>query len=105
MAGSPPDASDGLLNALQALIFNGTRQLTERQRKRIYQNLTDTTIANIVAAVPSDAILDEGRPIDFKMASPGQQASALLEDGRDTFDLRSRKYRFELQPEVLPSEA
>ncbi|BBO04468.1 hypothetical protein SG09_38180 [Bradyrhizobium ottawaense] len=83
MAGSPPDASDGLLGALQAAIFNGTRQLTERQRKRIYQNLTDTTVAAIVAAVPADAInmsyLDDNRPIDFRMASPGQQASALLE--------------------------
>ncbi|WP_354100335.1 MULTISPECIES: TrlF family AAA-like ATPase [unclassified Bradyrhizobium] len=83
MAGSPPDASDGLLSALQAVIFNGTRQLTERQRKRIYQNLTDTTVAAIVAAVPADAInmsyLDDNRPIDFRMASPGQQASALLE--------------------------
>lgn len=83
MAGSPPDASDGLLNSLQALIFNGVRQLTERQRKRIYQNLADPVIAGIVAAVPNDAInmsyVDEGRAIDLQMASPGQQASALLE--------------------------
>lgn len=83
MAGSPPDASDGILSALQALIFNGNRQVTERQRKRIYQNLTDPTIAGIVAAIPVDSInmsyLDKGRPIDFKLASPGQQASALLE--------------------------
>jgi chromosome segregation protein len=83
MAGSPPDASDGILNALQTILFNGARQLTERQRKRIYQNLTDTTIAGIVAAVPVDSIImsyvDDGRAIDFRMASPGQQASALLE--------------------------
>lgn len=83
MAGSPPDASDGLLNSLQGLIFNGVRQLTDRQRKRIYQNIADPVIAGIVAAVPNDAInmsyVDEGRAIDFKMASPGQQASALLE--------------------------
>src|SRR5262245_57596902 len=83
MAGSPPDASDGIFNSLQAIIFNGSRQLTERQRKRIYQNLTDTVIAGIVAAVPWDSInmsyLDKGRPIDFRMAPPGQQASALLE--------------------------
>ncbi|MBT1512912.1 AAA family ATPase [Bradyrhizobium sp. SRL28] len=83
MAGSPPDASDGILTSLQALLFKGLRQLTERQRKKIYQNLTDALIAGVVAAVPSDAInmsyLDDGRPIDFKMASPGQQASALLE--------------------------
>ncbi|MGX1350660.1 chromosome segregation protein [Bradyrhizobium elkanii] len=83
MAGSPPDASDGILSSLQVILFNGARQLTERQRKRIYLNLTDTTIAGIVAAVPADSIImsyvDEGRAIDFKMASPGQQASALLE--------------------------
>ncbi|OAF07582.1 TrlF family AAA-like ATPase [Bradyrhizobium neotropicale] len=83
MAGSPPDASDGILSSLQTILFHGARQLTERQRKKIYQNLTDTTIAGIVAAVPDDSIImsyiDDGRAIDFKMASPGQQASALLE--------------------------
>ncbi|MCP1835445.1 energy-coupling factor transporter ATP-binding protein EcfA2 [Bradyrhizobium sp. USDA 4532] len=83
MAGSPPDASDGILSSLQTILFNGERQLTERQRKRIYLNLTDTTIAGIVAAVPADSIImsyvDDGKAIDFKMASPGQQASALLE--------------------------
>ncbi|MVT73802.1 AAA family ATPase [Bradyrhizobium cajani] len=83
MAGSPPEASDGLLSSLQAIIFNGARQLTDRQRKRIYQSLADPVVAGIVAAVPNDAInmsyVDEGRAIDFKMASPGQQASALLE--------------------------
>jgi chromosome segregation protein len=83
MAGSPPDASDGILTSLQTIIFGGVRQLTERQRKRIYQNITDTSIAGIMAAVPDDSIImsyvDDGRAIDFKMASPGQQASALLE--------------------------
>jgi chromosome segregation protein len=81
--GSPPEASDGLLTALEALIFNGARTLTDRQRKRIYLNLNDAVIAGIVSKVPRDAInlsyMDEGRPIDFKMASSGQQASALLE--------------------------
>lgn len=83
MAGSPPDASDGILESLKTLLFNGERQLTDRQRKRVYQNLTDPAVASIVAAVPRDTInmfyLDEGRAIDFRMASPGQQASALLE--------------------------
>jgi division protein CdvB (Snf7/Vps24/ESCRT-III family) len=83
MAGSPPEASDGLLATLEAVIFKGARTLTDRQRKKIYLNLTDSVIAGIVSAVPRDAInlsyIDEGRPIDFKMASPGQQASALLE--------------------------
>jgi chromosome segregation protein len=83
MAGSPPEASDGLLTALQSVIFKGARTLTDRQRKKIYLNLDDAVVAGIVSAVPKDAInmsyVDEGRAIDFKMASPGQQASALLE--------------------------
>jgi ABC-type lipoprotein export system ATPase subunit len=83
MAGSPPDASDGLLTTLQSIIFKGNRPLTDRQQKKIYQNLTDAVIAGIISATPKDTInmsyIDEGRAIDFRMASPGQQASALLE--------------------------
>jgi hypothetical protein len=83
MAGSPPDASEGTLSSLQTIIFNGIRKLTDRQYKRIYQNLADPIVAAIVAAIPVDSIsmsyVDEGRSIDFRMASPGQQASALLE--------------------------
>ena len=82
-AGSPPEASDGMLGAISTTMFNSARQLTERQRKKIYVNLTDDVIGGIVSAVPRDTIhlnyMDEGRSIDFKMASPGQQASALLE--------------------------
>ncbi|WP_172980204.1 TrlF family AAA-like ATPase [Tardiphaga sp. P9-11] len=82
-AGSPPEASEGLLSALQSVLFKGARTLTERQRKRIYINLSDASISAIVSAVPRDSIIlsymDDGRAIDFKMASPGQQASALLE--------------------------
>jgi chromosome segregation protein len=76
MAGSPPDASDGLLAALQSVIFKGRRALTDRQQKKIYLNLTDAVIAGIISATPKDTInmsyVDEGRAIDFKMASPGQ---------------------------------
>ena len=83
MAGSPPEASDGLLASIQSVIFKGARSLTERQRKKIYLNLNDAVVAGIVSAAPKDAInmsyMDDGRAIDFKMASPGQQASALLE--------------------------
>jgi chromosome segregation protein len=82
-AGSPPEASEGMLSTLQNIMFKGARNLTDRQRKRIYINLTDATISAIVSAIPRDSIvlsyMDEGRAIDFKMASPGQQASALLE--------------------------
>jgi hypothetical protein len=81
--GSPPEASEGYLTNLQSVLFKGARNVTERQRKRIYSNIDDERIAAIVSAIPRDAInlsyMDEGRAIDFKMASPGQQASALLE--------------------------
>jgi chromosome segregation protein len=81
--GSPPEASEGFLTNLQSVLFKGARTVTERQRKRIYSNIDDERIAAIVSAIPRDAInlsyMDEGRAIDFKMASPGQQASALLE--------------------------
>ena len=70
MAGSPPEASDGLLAALETVIFSGARTLTDRQRKKIYLNLTDSVIAGIVSAVPRDAInlsyIDEGRPNRFQ---------------------------------------
>ncbi|MGY4349724.1 chromosome segregation protein [Bradyrhizobium sp. GM7.3] len=82
-AGSPPEASEGLLSTLQTVMLKGARNLTERQRKKIYGNLSDAAISAIVSAIPRDSIIlsymDEGRAIDFKMASPGQQASALLE--------------------------
>jgi AAA domain, putative AbiEii toxin, Type IV TA system len=82
-AGSPPEASEGLLSTLQTVMLKGARNLPERQRKKIYGNLSDAAISAIVSAIPRDSIIlsymDEGRAIDFKMASPGQQASALLE--------------------------
>ncbi len=82
-AGSPPEASEGFLTNLQAVLFKGARTVTERQRKRIYSNIDDERIAAVVSAIPRDTInlsyMDEGRAIDFKTASPGQQASALLE--------------------------
>jgi ABC-type cobalamin/Fe3+-siderophores transport system ATPase subunit len=57
--------------------------LTNRQVARIYQNLNDATVGSVLSAVPNDYIVmtyvDEGRNIEFAKASPGQQASALLE--------------------------
>ena len=45
--------------------------------------MNDATVSQVLAAVPKDAIVltyvDEGKSIDFRRASPGQQASALLE--------------------------
>jgi ABC-type cobalamin/Fe3+-siderophores transport system ATPase subunit len=56
---------------------------TDRQVARIYQNLNDATVGSVLSAIPNDYIamtyVDEGRNIEFAKASPGQQASALLE--------------------------
>jgi chromosome segregation protein len=46
-------------------------------------NLDDDRLSDIFAAVPRDFIVmnyvDQGREVEFEKASPGQQASALLE--------------------------
>jgi AAA15 family ATPase/GTPase len=82
-AGSPVEPNDELTESIKAFVFGGTRNVTVRQTKKIYNNLTDATVEAIVSAIPRDAIqlnyIDEGKKIDFKIASPGQQASALLE--------------------------
>ena len=63
--------------------FRVDGNVTDRQIGRLYQNLNDTTIGAILAAAPNDFIVmtyvDEGKDIAFSKASPGQQASALLE--------------------------
>lgn len=75
----PDNVLDGKLKSFLA-IDGGT---TERQRKKIYDNINDATVGDILAAVPNDYIamtyVDSGRSMDFAKASPGQQASALLE--------------------------
>jgi chromosome segregation protein len=148
-AGSGPDPSTELANRLRALIFT-TTSLTQQQVQKIYQNLSDDPLSDVFAAVPDDYIaltyIDHGRDIEFQKASPGQQASALLElllrqsagtliidqpeddldnrvimqivnrirtsksqrqlrhaiahimeGGKEAFDLRGRKYRFDRQ--------
>lgn len=84
MAGSPSEPSDEASNGIDAFVFGtNASTLTPNQRRRFYANLTDATVGEVVSAVPKDSIvltyMDKGRPISFEMASPGQQASALLE--------------------------
>jgi ABC-type multidrug transport system ATPase subunit len=57
--------------------------LTDQQTIRVYQNLDDDRLSDLFAAVPRDYIVmnyvDQGHDVEFEKASPGQQASALLE--------------------------
>lgn len=82
-AGSPPEAPPEIIAGLRAVLFNKARNVTDNACKKIYGNLNDRNIGAIVSSTPSDSIvlsyMDDGRAIDFKIASPGQQASALLE--------------------------
>jgi ABC-type multidrug transport system ATPase subunit len=56
---------------------------TTRQLTKIYANIGDSTVGALLSAVPHDYIamtyVDGGKDIAFAKASPGQQASALLE--------------------------
>lgn len=65
-------------------LFFGGQVLSPNQTKRVYANINDITIGEILSAVPRDFIQmkyvdDQGRKKHFDKASPGQQASALLE--------------------------
>lgn len=81
-AGLPPEPSEEDAEALRSTIFS-TSRLTPQQTLKVYQNLSDEALANIYAATPRDYIVmtyvDQGRDVPFEQASPGQQASALLE--------------------------
>ena len=82
-AGSPPEPGEELSNGIQGFIFAGAG-LTPQQIRRIYRNMDDVTVSAILSAVPKDFIImtyidDVGHEYPFHLASPGQQASALLE--------------------------
>jgi ABC-type multidrug transport system ATPase subunit len=81
-AGQPPEAPEPIVATMKGFLFAG-EPVTDRQVARIYQNLNDTTVGSVLSAIPNDYIvmtyIDEGRNIEFAKASPGQQASALLE--------------------------
>lgn len=81
-SGSPPEPSEEDALLIKGIIFQDST-LTTQQTIKLYQNLNDEVLANIFAAVPRDYIVmtyvDQGRDVPFEQASPGQQASALLE--------------------------
>ncbi|MCU6453936.1 AAA family ATPase [Sphingomonas sp. A2-49] len=82
LAGSPVLPGKDAIAALSAAMFDGKNKLTDLQAVRVYQNLSDHAVAAILSATPRDTIaltyVSDGRDIPFNMASPGQQASALL---------------------------
>jgi hypothetical protein len=82
LAGSPAEPSDEQVANIRKLFFTQTA-LTRQQSQRTYQNLDDSALSDIFAAVPRDYIvmtyIDQGHDVEFEKASPGQQASALLE--------------------------
>nr|WP_165504486.1 AAA family ATPase [Rhizobium laguerreae] len=82
-AGSPGEPGTEILARIKALFFQNS-PVTDRQAGRIYANLSDSTLSDILAAVPQDRIVmkyvdESGKEMQFGQASPGQQASALLE--------------------------
>ncbi len=82
MAGLPVEVGEPTLTELKDTIFSKST-LTDQQTQRIFQNLDDDRLSEICAATPRDQIaltyIDGGKGIPFAKASPGQQASALLE--------------------------
>jgi RecF/RecN/SMC family protein len=80
--GEPNEPDDALAELLRGfLAIDGN--ITPRQLSKIYANIGDSTVGAMLSAVPHDYIamtyVDAGRDMAFAKASPGQQASALLE--------------------------
>jgi hypothetical protein len=82
-AGSPKEPGNELSGQIGGMIFDGRESFTANQRLRIYNNITDSSVGAILSAVPRDYIIfkyvEDSREVAFERASPGQQASALLE--------------------------
>jgi len=82
LAGGQSEPGSTARTKLIALLFNGEVSLTELQLTKIYQNLDDQSVGEVLSATPRDTIVltyvSEGVDIPFSRASPGQQASALL---------------------------
>jgi chromosome segregation protein len=81
-AGSPTEPSEEQANDIKELLFSESK-LSGQQTQKIFQNLNDDALSAVFAATPRDYIVltyvDQGGDIEFAKASPGQQASALLE--------------------------
>lgn len=82
MAGSPQEPGPDAIATLKDLVFGGAG-ITDNQAGRLYTRLTDQTVEVMLSAVPRDSIaltyVSGRQKIAFSRASPGQQASALLE--------------------------
>ncbi|MCP1557498.1 UNVERIFIED_ORG: ABC-type lipoprotein export system ATPase subunit [Methylorubrum zatmanii] len=82
MAGSPQEPGPDAIATLNGLVFGGSG-ITDNQAGRLYARLTDQTVEVMLSAVPRDSIaltyVSGWQRIAFPRASPGQQASALLE--------------------------
>jgi chromosome segregation protein len=81
-AGKPAEPTEQIADMIRAFLrMEGN--ITPRQIARIYASLADNTVGAVLSATPNDFIVmtyvDDGRDIAFAQASPGQQASALLE--------------------------
>lgn len=82
-AGSPTEPGGEILALIRGMFFPNA-PVTERQATKIYTNLTDSTLAEVLSAVPQDGIVmtyvdGSGKEMAFGTASPGQKASAVLE--------------------------
>ncbi|WP_347339435.1 TrlF family AAA-like ATPase [Bradyrhizobium stylosanthis] len=82
MTGLPVEIGEPTVTELRGTVFSSST-LTDQQVQRVFQNLDDDRLSEICAATPRDQIaltyVDGGKGIPFAKASPGQQASALLE--------------------------
>ncbi|MDQ0317354.1 TrlF family AAA-like ATPase [Amorphus orientalis] len=85
MAGSPPEPGEGTAKILDHVISSGIGQsVPPRSLRKIYASLDDDSVGKIISATPKDYIVltyvdESNRKVAFHKASPGQQASALLE--------------------------
>lgn len=84
MMGSGAEPSDTQADRLGEALFGSSFQMTSRTKKRFFAALDDGMVGAFLAAVPRDFIMltyvdEQRRRISFERASPGQQASALLE--------------------------
>ena len=83
MAGSPSQPGPELRVSLVEAFKGGGPQPTDLQVQKVYANLSDQTVGLVLSAVPRDVIVltyvSDGQDVLFERASPGQQASALLE--------------------------
>lgn len=84
MMGSGAEPGDTQADRLGEALFGSSFQMTSRTKKRFFAALDDEMVGAFLAAVPRDFIMltyvdEQRRPISFERASPGQQASALLE--------------------------